>query len=350
VTTHKTLTASVIGASGYTGGELLRILLDHPHITITAATSRSRLGEPIHRAHPNLRGRTDLLFASPQEVPASDIAFLCLPHGEAATQIDRWRALAPTVIDLSSDFRLRDPALYREWYGHDHPAPAHLDSAVYGLPELSRDRLRGAPGGLISGVGCNATAMNLALLPLARAGLIDRVICDIKVGSSEGGAEPGPDSHHPERSGAMRSYAPVGHRHGAEVIQALGLAPDRLDIAITAVEMVRGVLCTAHVIPTRAADLKELWRCYRAAYAAEPFVRLVAERSGMHRLPDPKILAGSNYADVGFDIDPRTGRIVAICAIDNLMKGAAGSAIQSMNIALGLPETTGLTFPGLHPV
>lgn len=346
MTQPTTITASIVGASGYTGGELLRILLDHPHVAVSAATSRSLLGEPIHRAHPNLRGRTDLLFASPHEVPTSDVVFLCLPHGEAAGQIDRWRAIAPTVIDLSSDFRLRDPAMYREWYGHDHPTPARLGSAIYGLPELSRATLRNAP--LISGVGCNATAMILALLPLARAGLIDRVICDIKAGSSEGGAEPGPDSHHPERSGALRSYAPVGHRHAAEVIQALGNI--RLDVAITAVEMVRGVLCTAHIIPTRFVDTKELWRLYRHAYADEPFVRLVAERSGMHRLPDPKILAGSNFADVGFDVDARTGRIVAISAIDNLMKGAAGSAVQSMNIALGFPERAGLTFPGLHPI
>lgn len=347
MTAPPTITASIIGASGYTGGELLRILIDHPHVSIVAATSRSLLGEPIHRAHPNLRGRTDLLFASPQEVPQTDVAFLCLPHGVAATEIGAWLDRAGTVIDLSSDFRLRDPAMYREWYGHDHGAPARLGSAVYGLPELTRSKMHGAR--LISGVGCNATAMNLALGPLARVGVIDRVICDIKVGSSEGGAEPGPDSHHPERSGAMRSYAPVGHRHAAEVIQALGDG-FRLDVAITAVEMVRGVLCTAHIIPNRAVEMKELWRLYRQAYTDEPFVRLVAERSGMHRLPDPKILAGSNFADVGFDIDQRTGRIVALCAIDNLVKGAAGSAVQSMNIALGLDERAGLGFPGLHPV
>lgn len=348
-----TITTVVIGASGYTGGELLRLLLDHPHVSVLAATSRSLVGEPIHRAHPNLRARTDLLFSPPQEAPDADVIFLCLPHGNAAAEIDHWLAKARIVIDLSADFRLRDPALYRAWYGADHPNSARLDTATYGLPELTRDRLRGARRGLISGVGCNATAMNLALLPLARAdggSLVDRVICDIKVGSSEGGADPGPDSHHPERSGAMRSYAPAGHRHAAEVIQALGIPESRLDVAITAVEMVRGVLCTAHVLPTRTVELKELWRLYRAAYAQEPFVRLVAERTGIHRLPDPKILAGSNFVDVGFDIDPRTGRIVVISALDNLMKGAAGSAIQCMNLALGLDERAGLTFPGLHPV
>lgn len=336
---------SIVGGSGYTGGELLRLLLGHPEVEVRSVTSRSLAGQPVHRTHPNLRKHTDLLYTVPQEVSACDVIFLCLPHGHAAQEIDRWLNLAPLVIDLSADFRLRDPAIYRRWYEAEHPAPARLAQAVYGLPELSRERLRGAR--LVSGVGCNATAMNLALLPLARAGLIQRAICDVKVGSSEAGAEPGEGSHHPERSRAVRTYAPVSHRHCAEVAQELGEFP--LDVTVTAIEMVRGVLCTAHVIPTRPVEQKELWRLYRAAYANEPFVRLVAERSGLHRLPDPKIIAGSNHADVGFELDPVSGRIVAICAIDNLMKGAAGSALQCMNLALGLDESTGLSFPGLHP-
>jgi N-acetyl-gamma-glutamyl-phosphate/LysW-gamma-L-alpha-aminoadipyl-6-phosphate reductase len=348
---------SIVGASGYTGGELLRLLLDHPSVEIAAASSRSLAGQPLHRVHPNLRARSDLLFTVPEEIPPSDVLFLCMPHGQASREIDRWLDKAQTVIDLSADFRLRDAATYRSWYEEDHPAPARLASAVYGLPELHRRGMRSGaqPARLISGVGCNATAMNLALLPLARAGLIQRAICDIKVGSSESGAEPSLGSHHPERSGAVRSYAPVGHRHAAEVMQELGSPSGgfALDVSITSIEMVRGVLCTAHVIPTRAVEMKELWKLYRGAYASasspEPFVRLVAERSGLHRLPDPKILAGSNYADVGFDIDARTGRIVAMCAIDNLMKGAAGSAVQCMNLALGLDERTGLSFTGLHP-
>ena len=336
---------AIIGASGYTGGELLRLLIDHPNVSVEAVTSRSLTGQPIHRMHPNLRNRSQLQFTTPDTVGPCDVIFLCMPHGAAAIEIDRWSALAPRVIDLSADFRLQDNTVYKQWYGTDHPAPHLLAQAVYGLPELRREAIRTAR--LISGVGCNATAMNLALLPLARAGLIDRVICDIKVGSSEAGAEPSAGSHHPERSGAVRSYAPVGHRHTAEVLQELGQI--NLDATITAIEMVRGVLCTAHVIPTRRVDLKELWRLYRAAYSNEPFVRLVAERTGLHRLPDPKILAGSNYADIGFDLDERSGRIVAFSAIDNLMKGAAGTAVQCMDIVLGLPETTGLTFPGLHP-
>jgi N-acetyl-gamma-glutamyl-phosphate/LysW-gamma-L-alpha-aminoadipyl-6-phosphate reductase len=338
--------ASIVGASGYTGGELLRLLRSHPDVEIGQATSRSRLGQRVHSAHPNLRGHVDLLFTDPSQVEACDVLFLAMPHGRAAAEIERWTALAPMVIDLSSDFRLRDPEDYRRVYERSHPAAGWLDRSVYGLPEISRDRLRGAR--LISGVGCNATAMILALLPLAREGLIERVIADVKVGSSEAGAEATPASHHPERSGAVRTYSPSGHRHSAEVIQALG--DIALDVTVTAIEMVRGALCTAHIIPTRRLEQKDLWRLYRAAYADEPFVRLAASKTGLHRLPDPKILAGSNHADVGFAIDGASGRVISLCAIDNLVKGAAGSAVQSMNLALGLDERAGLHFPGLHPI
>ncbi len=353
------LRASIIGGSGYTGGELARLLLSHPGVELAQISSRSLCGQPLHRSHPNLRGRTDLLFCSPQEVGACDVLFLCLPHGQAAPQIDRYLELAPVVIDLSADLRLRDPARYERWYGEPHPAPARLAQAIYGLPELRRNDLaakRESAATIVSGVGCNATAMNLALLPLARAGLIERAVCDIKVGSSEAGAEPSAGSHHPERSGAVRSYAPAGHRHAAEVEQELGARAGRdgegfaLDVSITAIEMVRGVLCTAHVFPNRPVDTKELWKLYRAAYRDEPFVRIVCEKSGLHRLPDPKILAGTNYCDVGFEVDPNSGRIVVISALDNLMKGAAGTAVQCMNLALSLPETSGLEFAGLHPI
>lgn len=336
---------NIVGANGYTGGELLRLLIQHPSAEVVGAASRSLAGKPVHRAHPHLRGFTSLNFCPPTDMPEADVTFLCLPHGVAAGQIEQWRAHSRVVIDLSADFRLRSPAAYCEWYGQEHPAPGVLEDAVYGLPELERERLAGAT--LISGVGCNATAMNLALLPLARAGLIDRVIADIKVGSSEAGREPNAGSHHPERSRTVRTYAPAGHRHASEVHQALG--EFTLDVSVAAIELVRGVLCTAHVIPTAPVDKKRLYRLFREAYADEPFVRIVADKSGPNRLPDPKTLAGSNVVDVGFEVDERTGRVVVFSALDNLMKGAAGSAVQSMNIALGLEETAGLWTPGLHP-
>lgn len=208
----------------------------------------------------------------------------------------------------------------------------------------------------MSGVGCNATATNLALWPLFRADLVDRardVIVEVKVGSSEGGNRPSEASHHPERSGVVRSYAPVGHRHTAEVIQALAATGDvpPIHLSVTAVELVRGALATAHVfLKDTSITEKDLWRVYREAYRDEPFVRIVKERSGVYRLPEPKILAGSNHADVGFVLDERTGRVVSICAIDNLMKGAAGTAVQCLNLMLGWEETLGLEFPGLHPI
>jgi N-acetyl-gamma-glutamyl-phosphate/LysW-gamma-L-alpha-aminoadipyl-6-phosphate reductase len=200
-------------------------------------------------------------------------------------------------------------------------------------------------------VGCNATATNLALLPLVQAGLIDGsrpVIAEVKVGSSEGGAGASESSHHPERAGAVRSFAPVGHRHTAEVALVTGLSD--LHLSITAVELVRGALATAHAFAPRALSEKELWQAYRAFARERPFVRVVKERQGLYRFPEPKILAGSNYADLGFALDEATGRIVSICAIDNLMKGAAGSAVQCMNLMCGFDEATGLEFPGLHPV
>lgn len=339
------MTASIVGGSGFAGGELLRLLLGHPDVEIAQVSSRGQAGQPVHRAHPNLRGHLDRFFVPPEEIEPCDVLFLCMPHGRAAEHLASWQSKAPLVIDLSGDHRLNDPGAYERWYGKPHPSPQNLHNAVYGLPEITRERLPGAR--LISGVGCNATAMTLALLPLARAGLIERAIADVKVGSSEAGANPGAGSHHPLRARTMRTYAHAGHRHLAEVEQSLGQLT--LDATMTAVESVRGVLCTAHVIPTRRVETKELWKLYRAAYGDEPFIRLVADRTGPGRFPDPRVVVGSNHADVGFAVDESSDRIIALCAIDNLVKGAAGSAVQSMNLALGFPETRGLTFPGLHP-
>ena len=337
--------ASIIGGSGYTGGELLRLLHGHPEAEVGQVSSRALAGQPLHRRHPNLRGVIDTPFCLPDDVGPCDVLFLCMPHGRAAGEIERWRKLAPLVIDLSADFRLNNPDDYRQWYGENHASPALLSEAIYGLPEVTGDRLNGAR--LVSGVGCNATAMTLALLPLARAGLVRRAIADVKVGSSEAGADPSAGSHHPVRARTVRTYSPSGHRHLAEVFQSLGELD--LDATVSAIDMVRGVLCTAHVEPARPVEMKELWRLYREAYRDMPFVRLVADRSGPNRLPDPRVLVGSNFADVGFAVDERSGRVIAVCAIDNLVKGAAGSAVQSMNLALGLDQTLGLTFPGLHP-
>ncbi len=343
------LRVSIVGASGYVGGELLRLLLWHPEVEVAQATSGRSAGRYLHQVHPNLRGRTAMQFVHPERLEPCDVLFLALPHGEAARAIERYRGLADTIIDCSADFRLRDAAAYARWYGEPHPAPEWLGRFVYGLPEVSRAALRGAS--YASGVGCNATAASLALLPLLRADLIDvtkPIVIEVKVGSSEGGAAASDSSHHPERAGAVRSFAPVGHRHTAEIEQVTGLR--NVHLSITSVELVRGALATAHVFAARPLSEKDLWQAYRAFARDEPFVRIVKERQGIYRFPEPKILAGSNFADLGFALDEATGRIVSICAIDNLMKGAAGSAVQCMNLMCGLDETAGLTFPGLHPV
>lgn len=345
--------ASIAGASGYAGGELLRLLLDHPEVTVAQAQSQRFAGEKVGFRHPNLRGRTELRFVAPEELVPCDVLFLALPHGEAERQIDHWSSLAPRLVDLSGDFRLRDPRRFARWYGREHCRPDWLSRFVYGLPELHREELRGAARA--SGVGCNATATILALLPLARARLLDAsrdVVCDLKVGSSEAGAEPSEGSHHPERAGAARSYAPTGHRHTAEVEQALDTlgVPMRVHLSVTAIELVRGVLATVHAFVNPGVTARDLWAAYRDACADEPFLRLVNERRGLHRCPEPKRLSGCNIAEVGFDFDPATGRVVALCAIDNLMKGAAGSAVQCLNVMLGCDERAGLGFPGLHPI
>lgn len=340
-----TLRVGIVGAAGYAGGELLRLLLSHPEVREVVPGSASLAGKPVTIAHPNLRKRTGLSFVGYEAVADCDVLFLALPNG--SHRLAEFEGRAPVVVDLSSDHRLRDPAAYEAWYGAPHPRPERLADAVYGIPELHRERIRGAR--LITGAGCNATAAILALLPLVRAGLVDRerpVVVECKVGSSEGGREASDDSHHPERSGVVRSFRPVGHRHTAEIEQELGI---RALLSVTSVEMVRGVLATAHA-PTRGvADEKTLWRAYRECYAAEPFVRIVKERSGIYRFPEPKLVAGTNFADVGFALDPRGDRVVVLCAIDNLVKGAAGNGVQAMNVALGLPEDAGLGFVGLHP-
>jgi len=347
MSTPTQLTVSIVGGSGYVGGELLRLLLFHPHVAVKQITSASQAGRYVHTVHPNLRGVTSLQFVHPDALEPADLLFLAMPHGQAAQTIARYAGLAERVVDCSADFRLRDPAAYARWYGAGHPAPGWLDRFVYGLPERTRATLAGAR--YASGVGCNATATILALAPLADAGLLRQAVVEVKVGSSEAGAQATASSHHPERSGAVRSFKPTGHRHQAEVIQALG---DRFDLhfSVTAVELVRGVLATGHCFLDQRVEEKDLWKLYRTAYQAEPFIRLVKSSTGLHRYPEPKLLAGSNYCDVGFEVDADTGRVVVMAAIDNLMKGAAGSAVQSMNVMLGWDETAGLTFPGLHPI
>ncbi len=338
---------AVVGGSGYVGGELLRILLRHPEVEVAQVTSESRAGQPVGRAHPNLRKATDLTFVPRARLAAADATFVAAPHGQAHAIVPGLLDAGAPVFDLSADYRLHDPAAYPEYYGAAHPHPELLSLSVYGLPELHRDPLRTAD--LVAVPGCIATASILALHPLVRSGLLadGPVVVDAKSGSSASGQDAGPAGQHAERAGVMRAYAPTGHRHTAEIEQETGA---RVALSCHSVEAVRGVLATVHAATVRAVETKELWRAYRAAYGNEPFVRIVHETDGIHREPEPKILAGTNFCDVGFAADTHVPRVVALGAIDNLGKGAAGNAVQCFNVRMGFPETAGLEFLGLHPI
>lgn len=341
--------ASILGGSGYGGGELLRLLLGHPQVDVQQVTSRGHMGDYVYQVHPNLRKRTQLQFIDPAQLEPVDVLFLAQPHGEAQKKIDALARLAPKIIDLSADFRLKNAADYQTWYSQPHAAPQWLGKFVYGLPELHRTEI--AAANYVSGVGCNATAANLALMPLVQSGLIDLeapVVVEIKVGSSESGAEGNAGSLHAERANVIRTFSPFGHRHTAEVIQELGIKD--VSLTMTAVDLVRGALATAHARVKAGVTNKDLWKAYRAASKENPFIRVVKEQRGIYRVPEPKILAGSNYADIGFELDETNRHVVAMCAIDNLMKGAAGTAVQCMNLMMSWDETMGLDFTGLHPV
>ena len=341
----ETATASVVGASGFAGGELLRLLAGHPNFELAQATSREYANKTVGSVHPNLRS-LDLRFSAPSALDSVDVLFSAAPHGVAMEHIEEWREVADTVVDLSADFRLDTEGQYDEWYD-GHTAPEHLDDAVYALPELAREGLAGAD--LIASGGCNATATILGLLPLQEAGLLDgaKVVVDVKVGSSEGGAGGGAASSHPERSGVVRPYAPTGHRHEAEIEQALGLS---VSFTAHAVDMVRGASATCHIFPAETPSKGDLWGAFRETYGDEPFVETVAGGSGAYRYPEPKVVAGTNNAEVGFEVDPENGRVVTFAAIDNVVKGSAGQAVHAANVALGHEETAGLDHLGLHPV
>jgi N-acetyl-gamma-glutamyl-phosphate/LysW-gamma-L-alpha-aminoadipyl-6-phosphate reductase len=226
-----------------------------------------------------------------------------------------------------------------------------LQEFVYGIPELHREEMRTARR--VSSAGCNATAVILALYPFYARGLVDtdRTVVEVKVGSSESGSHMTESSHHPERSHCVRSYKPSGHRHVAEMIQELGQGETiPIHFSATAVDLVRGILATGHLFLKTPMEEREIWKLLRQSYGDEPFLRIVKERDGIHRMPEPKLLYGTNYCDIGFERDPHSNRLVVISAIDNLMKGAAGQAVQAFNLMYGFPETTGLEFAGLHPV
>ena len=340
-------TCSIVGASGYIGGEVARLVLGHPELELVQVTSESNVKKPFKSVHPNFRGRTDLLFSSLKDLETVEVLFLALPHGVAMEKIQELSKKAQVIVDLSEDFRLRSADLFSAWHDEPHRAPEWLSKFVYGLPELHREALKTA--NFIACPGCNPTAVILALAPLYRAGIVetDRTVVEAKISSSAAGNKPSLGSHHPERSGSVRSYQPTGHRHTGEMCQELGV--DGVHFSATSIEMVRGILATAHVFLKENLEEKEIWKIYRDAYGKEPFIRIVKEASGVYRYPEPKIVMGTNFCDIGFERDPKSNRLVVMSAIDNLTRGSAGNAIQSLNIRFGWDETLGLEFIGLHP-
>lgn len=343
----------IIGASGYVGGEILRILLQHPMVSVEFATSKQHAGEYVFKLHPNLKGLTQMRFSNEDPISVAskvDIVFLALPHGVSMKIVPRMAELGVKIIDLSADFRLKDPEDYKKWYGIEHKAPDLLNKFVYGLPELHRDELKNA--NYVAVPGCIATASILSLAPLAKFGLTNNIIIiDAKVGSSGSGSKPSLASHFSERFGVIRPYKPVGHRHTAEIEQELRIISGRehkIALSAHSVNMVRGILTTSHVLNQATESM--IWKAYRSVYQNEPFIRFIKDRKGLYKYPDPKIVIGSNFMDIGFEIDTHTNRIVVIGAIDNLVKGAAGNAVQSMNIMLGFKEYEGLKTAALHPV
>jgi N-acetyl-gamma-glutamyl-phosphate reductase len=338
----------IIGATGYGGGELIRLLSRHPGAEVVALAARGRSAEPIDVSHPHLAS-TGLRIAD--ELPDGlDAVFLGLPHGAAAALLPDLLTKGVAVIDLGPDFRLRDAADYPRWYRFEHPRPDLLDAAVYGLPELHRDelvRLRDADVRIVASPGCYATASILSLAPLARAGLIEDVVVDAKSGVSGAGREAKPDMHFSEVNESVKAYGVDGHRHVAEIEQELWLAAGKrlppVDFLPHLIPMTRGILAACHVRTTRPVGQAEVDDLYRAAYAGERFVEVVASP------PATKQVTGSNTFRVHARHDERTGRVLVLGVLDNLVKGAAGQAIQAFNVVFGLPESSGLEQLPLAP-
>lgn len=342
--------AAVYGASGYTGQELIRILSRHPEVQLTAVTSRRYAGVPVAKVFPSLAGFTSLVYAdaTPQEIAAlCDVVFLALPHGVSMEIAPAFVEAGRKVIDLSADYRLRDLAEYEKWYV-PHKSAALIGQAVYGLPELYRRQIDKA--GLIANPGCYPTCIILGLAPLLKNGLIevDSIIADCASGVSGAGRDPVVGSLFCEVDGGYKAYKVGNHRHTPEIEQELGvLAGESFAVSFTPhlLPVKRGILSTIYATLKRGISTAGLQDIYASFYEVEKFVRVLPAGD----IPNISSVCGSNYCDVGMVCDPRTGRVIVVSAIDNLVKGAAGQAVQNMNIIFGLPEESGLAAVPVYP-
>ncbi len=342
----------IIGVTGYTGIELVRILLGHPGVHLTYGTSRSSAGQKLGDAIPHLSDASDLVLSSFDAADATekaDFFFVCLPHGESMETVGRLRQAGSKVVDLSADFRLNDPAAYEQWYGA-HTRKDLLSEAVYGMPELYREQILAA--NLVANPGCYPTSVILGLAPLLAQGIIDSdtIVIDSKSGVSGAGREPRSELHFPETFGNFSAYNIAGrHRHIGEMEQELSsLAGATVRITFTPhlLPVNRGILSTIYVRPIVNSDDYKLLALYAEYYRGEPFIR-VSGPEGV--LPSLKGVRGTNLCHIGLRLDKRTGLIVIISCIDNLVKGASGQAVQNMNLMVGFSETTGIEQTAMHP-
>lgn len=342
--------AAIIGGSGYTGVELLRVLTRHPHMSCTTISSRQHKGKHVADVFPSVRGLVDLVFTEPDPAAAvreSDVIFTALPHKTAMEMIPSLLVDGRKVVDLSADFRFRKADVYEKWY-QPHSAPGLLETAVYGLPELHRERVKTAS--LVGNPGCYPTSIILGLAPLLKHGLIkpDTIIADSKSGVSGAGRGLSLTTHYCEVNDGINAYKIGSHRHTPEIEQELsGLAGTEVTISFTPhlTPMTRGILSTVYASVTSDASTGELLDIYNRFYDSEPFVRIYPEGS----FPRTSFVAGTNYADIGLKVDKRTNRVVIVSAIDNLVKGASGQAVQNMNIMCGIDEKAGLEIVPLYP-
>jgi N-acetyl-gamma-glutamyl-phosphate reductase len=354
----KSKKVAIVGASGYSGEELVRLLLRHPHAELVAVTSRQNAGQTLAQVFPKFASHPaagTLRFTEPKTEllgKQADVVFLALPHGVAAEFAVPLLKAGCIVIDLSADFRLKSAEIYKEFYAHDHPAPELLKKAVYGLPEVYRDRIRKAS--LIASPGCYPTSVLLPVIPLLKAGIVKStgIIADSLSGVSGAGRKAEADYLFVECNESVRPYGIPKHRHLSEIEEQLSLAagvPQGITIQFTPhlIPVNRGILTTLYLAPEKhfASDSEmnllneKIYTCYTKAYGKEPFIRLLDARS----LPDTKNVSGTNSIEIAWRLDPRTGRLIVMSAEDNLVKGASGQAVQSMNILCDFPETAGLT-------
>ncbi len=338
------LKVAVVGATGYTGRELLEILLRHPYARPFCLTSESSAGQRIDQVYPQFRSRLDIALHKVddmEKLAECDFIFSALPHGLSMDVVPKLLATGKKVVDLSGDYRLKDSGLYPQWYGYRHRCTGWLEKSVYGLPEVKGVEIKKAT--LVANPGCYPTSVLLPVIPLLKEGLVDpeQIIVDAKSGVSGAGRSPRLPFHFPECTENFKAYKVAEHQHTPEIEQELSQVAGReVVVTFTAhlVPMVRGILSTIYLKPVSGAEEETLWQAYEKHYRGKRFVRLLKAPE----LPETKHVSCTNFCDISFRLDRRAGRLVVISAIDNLVKGASGQAVQNMNIMQGWPEEAGL--------